>query len=530
MAFKDGELSVEESPVSPHRLTIAAGSTSQDQADMAGVGKKQRFTRNFGFISMLGFTTTMMCSWEAVFFSNSTAMSNGGSVTLVYGFIFCFFGSLATAASLAEMVSMFPTSGGQYHFVAMLAPKKYSVFLSWITGWVSTIGWNANSAAGVFFGATMIQGLLVLNDSNYGAPRWQGTLIMWAALLLVLIVNTVGAKILPKIEGFILIIHTLGFFAVLIPLVYLAPHGSAADVFKNFIDAGDTSGYSSGGLAFFVGIISTNLPFIGYDGPIHMAEEVVNASTIVPWSMICTILLNGTLGLAMVIAFCFCLGDLETALTSPTGYDFIEVFYNATNSTGGTSAMTAPLITLVICATFGFLASSSRQTWAFARDQGLPFSNFLSHVNTRTALPLNAVIFCATVTAIICIINIASTVAFNAIVSLTIAGLYTSYFIPITLLAIKRSREPSSIVWGPWTLGPAGLIINILSMCFLIISIVFSFFPPVVPVTLISMNWSALVFGGGVIIGLVFYAIWGRKNYHGPIFERGVMPTDQYGQ
>jgi choline transport protein len=85
--------------------------------------------------------------------------------------------------------------------VAMLAPKKYSVFLSWITGWVSTIGWNANSAAGVFFGATMIQGLLVLNDSNYGAPRWQGTLIMWAALLLVLIVNTVGAKILPKIEG-----------------------------------------------------------------------------------------------------------------------------------------------------------------------------------------------------------------------------------------------------------------------------------------------------------------------------------------
>lgn len=34
-------------------------------------------------------------------------MSNGGSVTLVYGFIFCFFGSLATAASLAEMVSMY---------------------------------------------------------------------------------------------------------------------------------------------------------------------------------------------------------------------------------------------------------------------------------------------------------------------------------------------------------------------------------------------------------------------------------------
>jgi choline transport protein len=128
-------------------------------------------------------------------------MINGGPVTLVYGFIVCFIGSLATAASLAELVSMYPTSGGQYHFVAMLAPPKYSVFLSWITGWVSTIGWNANSAAGVFFGATMIQGLLVLNDASYTAPRWQGTLFMWAFLVVVVIVNTMGSKLLPKIDG-----------------------------------------------------------------------------------------------------------------------------------------------------------------------------------------------------------------------------------------------------------------------------------------------------------------------------------------
>lgn len=143
--------------------------------------------------------------------------------------------------------------------------------------------------------------------------------------------------------------------------------------------------------------MSSNLPFIGkiinetsisvmlilslgYDGPIHMAEEVQNASTIVPWCMICTILLNGILGFAIVIAFCFCLGDLPADLASPTGYDFIQVFYGATNSNAGTSVMTSILITLVICATFGFLASASRLTWAFARDRGLPFSNFLSYV------------------------------------------------------------------------------------------------------------------------------------------------------
>jgi hypothetical protein len=161
----------------------------------------------------------------------------------------------------------------------MLAPEKYSVFLSWITGWVSTIGWNANSAAGVYFGATMIQGLLVLNNDTYDPQRWQGTLLMWAALILVIYVNTIGARILPKIEGylkasllmeliltsyrFILIIHTLGFFAVLIPLVYLSPHSTAKEVFSTFIDPAETSGYTSAGLAFMVGLISANLPFVG---------------------------------------------------------------------------------------------------------------------------------------------------------------------------------------------------------------------------------------------------------------------------
>lgn len=273
----------------------------------------------------------------------------------------------------------------------------------------------ANTAAGVFFGATMIQGLLVLNYPSYDYQRWHGTLLLYAALVVVFLVNTVGAKLLPKIEGFILIIHTLGFFAILIPLVYLAPHGSPSFVFGSFINA---AGWNNNGLAWFVGLISTNLPFIGmssraqqhtgrsltmltgYDGPCHMgkysvnhnsrvsecntdksiAEEVQNASTIVPWCMICTILLNGILGFAVVLAFCFCVGDLEIALTSPTGYDFIEVFYNATDSSAATSVMTSVLITLVICASFGFLASSSRQTWAFARDRGLPFSDYLAHV------------------------------------------------------------------------------------------------------------------------------------------------------
>lgn len=43
----------------------------------------------------------------------------------------------------------------------------------------------------------------MLNDSSgtYDAPRWQGTLLMYGALLVVIAVNTIGARLLPKIEG-----------------------------------------------------------------------------------------------------------------------------------------------------------------------------------------------------------------------------------------------------------------------------------------------------------------------------------------
>jgi choline transport protein len=144
----------------------------------------------------------------------------------------------------------------------------------------------------------------------------------------------------------------------------------------------------------------------------------------------------------------------------------------------------------------------------------------------KSALPLRSVIFCATVTALIGLINIGSTAAFNAIVSLTIAGLFLSYLFPI-LLMIRKRVKGEHVRMGPWTLGKFGLPCNIIAACFLVISTLFSFFPPALPVTLVTMNWSCVVFGGVVIIGLVYYVLLGRNVYHGPIIEKPILLTDQ---
>lgn len=114
-----------------------------------------------------------------------------------------------------------------------------------------------------------------------------------------------------------------------------------------------------------------------------MAEEVANASRAIPRAIMLSIVINGTLGFGMLIAVLFCMGDLEVALNSNTGYPYIEIFYQATNSVPGTLAMVSVNLIISVCSVIGMLAATSRQFWSFARDRGIPGWRWWSHVSTR---------------------------------------------------------------------------------------------------------------------------------------------------
>ena len=107
---------------------------------------------------------------------------------------------------------------------------------------------------------TLIQGMIVLNNPQYDPKRWQGTLLLWAVVLVAVFINTVISSLLPMLEGLILIIHVLGFFAIMIPLLYMSPHNSSSSVFTTFVNGG---GWGSRGLSFWVGIIGNVFAFLG---------------------------------------------------------------------------------------------------------------------------------------------------------------------------------------------------------------------------------------------------------------------------
>lgn len=62
-------------------------------------------------------------------------LRDGGPAGLLYGFIFCWIGYATVVATMGELVSMWPTAGGQYHWTHKLAPDGLKDVLSYVTGW-----------------------------------------------------------------------------------------------------------------------------------------------------------------------------------------------------------------------------------------------------------------------------------------------------------------------------------------------------------------------------------------------------------
>ena len=83
---------------------------------------------------------------------------------------------------------------------------------------------------------------------------------MFAVLGFSVSINVLVSSVLPKFEGMLLVLHIVGFFAVMVPLVVLGPHGDAASVFKTFQNSGQ---WSSQVLSCFVGIIGNVVAFVG---------------------------------------------------------------------------------------------------------------------------------------------------------------------------------------------------------------------------------------------------------------------------
>lgn len=143
--------------------------------------------------------------------------------------------------------------------------------------------------------------------------------------------------------------------------------------------------------------------------------------------------------------------------------------------------------------------------------------------------------------ALLALINIGNTAAFNGTISLVLEGFYLSYLLALGLLLWRRLRGDldhsdssltifssgqvneaydRSLTWGPWRLkGALGVANNVVAICYLTLIIFFSFWPSMVSPDLAHMNWAGVVTGSVALFSVAYYLLYAKKSYTGPIVE-----------
>ncbi|KAJ5946623.1 hypothetical protein N7454_003462 [Penicillium verhagenii] len=507
-------------PVKSVQMSVSHARSGSDGGFHGGLStsrsSRKKMERSFGSLSILSLSLTLLSSWESVANSFESGLVNGGPAGLVWGMVLSIIGTMAMALSLAELASMCPRAGAQYHWTAMLAPPSTRAFITWMQGWITVFGWQAAVASICYLLATQIQGMVMLSNPDYIAKQWHGTLIMWAIIAIVGLVNIYGIKILPALQMLGGIMHIVFFIAIVVPLVLLSRRSTSEFVFTELMTTEE--GWQSKGVAWCLGMLTVTYCFLGFDGAIHMSEEVRNPATVIPRILVQTIAINGFMAFVFLLVILFCIGSVSEALNPPYIYPMIGIFKQSTQSAGAATAMQTAIALIGMVSNTGVVASVSRLTWAFARDGGLPFSNFFSHVDRNQRVPKRAIYLVCAAVLILSVINAASETALSAILALSTSSLYVSYLIPIVLMIIRRvdtGRGPIS--FGPWTLGRYGMAINIFALVFGIFVCIFVPFPTIIPVTAANMNWSGPVFLGVVILLVIDWTFRARKKYIGPM-------------
>ncbi|KAJ6787680.1 hypothetical protein PWT90_08378 [Aphanocladium album] len=488
-------------------------STAADDRDMQRMGRKQEFIRQYRLFSMISFVTIATSAWCLNAFEVTPALIDGGIPSMIWSNVWCFIGYTPVILSMAEMSSMAPIAGAQYHWVSEFAPESCQRILSYLTGWSSTLAWQAGNALGLFLVGTLIQGIIGLNNPSYEAKNWHGTLLVVAVACTTVLANIFGSRIIPHTQNAIFALSLLAFVAFLVPIWVNAPMADSQDVWGKFVDSGD---WGNLGLSVMVGQLPAIAAFQGIDTAAHMSEEVRQASDSVPKVMLSVLFFNFLETLLVVVTLGYHMPNVEEALKDPSTYPVVHILLKSMSLTW-TTVLLAVICLLLTLGNISYLAAVSRDLFAFARDDGLPFSGWLAKVDQKRKIPTNAYIFCGVFSSLLSLIYIGSPPAFYAITSLGSVAVLQCYCLSIGCILWRRVFQPDTIPSARFSLGRWGIPVNCAAVIFSFWSFFWSFWPQTKNPDASGFNWASPIFSAVIIGALIYYFVRGRRKYFGPV-------------
>lgn len=155
--------------------------------------------RDMNVITLICFGFSLSSSWAALSLSSLIAIVQGGTVTLLYGSVVVAVPYLCTGLSLAELISVYPTAGGQYHFASIVAPPRWSKLLSYISGVASLCAWFSIMAGTYLITTEVVLALVLQYHPSFEPQPWHYFMIFQATNIVATFYNVYLVKKSPGI-------------------------------------------------------------------------------------------------------------------------------------------------------------------------------------------------------------------------------------------------------------------------------------------------------------------------------------------
>jgi amino acid transporter len=430
---------------------------NDDERMLAELGYKQELNRSWSGFSNFAISFSIISILAGCFTTFGVGWNNGGPAAIAWGWPILSLFILVIGLCMSELVSAFPTSGGIYWWASKLGGVKAGYY----TGWLNLIGLLAIDAS-VAYGCATFFDLTLDTYSTSWAKGYSLTrvfIIFLVVLVLVALVNIFSSHLLAILNNISVWWHVIGASAVVLILIF-APshHASISSVFTHTVNnTGFFGGHTSGwGFIFCVlplSVILTQYTITGYDASAHLSEETRSAANAAAKGIWRSIFYSGIGGWILLLAFLFAV-QKETAVTAGGG-GVALIFTQALTTNWASLVLGIATLGQFFC-TVACMTSTTRMLFAFSRDGAVPGSQYWSKLNANR-VPVYGVIASAVIAVVLTLpalvkvdINGAPVpVAFNAVVSIGVVGLYVAFAIPIWL----RWKAGSRFKPGGWTLG-----------------------------------------------------------------------------
>lgn len=509
-------------------MTTGSETLSADERRLAELGYKQELRRGWSGFSNFAISFSIISILAGCFTTYGQAWLNGGPIAISIGWPVISLLILTVAFSMSELASAMPTAGGIYYWASKLGGAGWG----WFTGWFNLIGLVAvtasvDYAAATFLNSTLSFYNLHLFGVNFATTSVQSglhhTFVLFAIILAVHgMINVFSSHLVSLFTQISVWWHVIG-VAVIIVLLIVVPthHQSVGYVFGHRQNLSGFGGHMYWYYVLPLGFLLTMYTQTGYDASAHVSEETHSAAESAPKGVWRSVFYSALFGWFVLLALTFAATHVKEI--NDAGGTSQSIIETALSSAAAKAVLVIATVGQLFCG-MACVTSSSRMTFAFSRDGAVPGHGLWRRLGSNKT-PTWAVVFVVTFAFIITIPaywgnHAGLPVAFLAVTSISVIGLYIAYTIPVFL----RWRMGDAFQCGPWTLGRKYKWLNLVAFVWVIICVIIfclPFTPAAVPGNS-GFSWSAVNYAPLVTVGVmlavtIWYFGWARRTFKGPV-------------